>query len=299
MRPRSIRGPAWLLLPGSALLVFLLVLPVLYVAEQSFREYIPGRVGAAQDRPYTLHNYLELVHPVYLRYLAAMIRIGLISTLAGVALAYPIAYFIARRRAARLRTVALGFLVAFLFLSVLVRVYSLELSFGPVGLGPVLSALLGVSPNSREYAEFLVIIGLMHHNVPLSALLLIGTIQNVATLAGLTGIRPSLREAAMTLGASERQVFWDITFPLAKTGIVAGCVFAFASSLDDVAVSVFLYDPDSYTLPIALISYMRANFDLSVASAAVFLAAITFVLVLVLDRAVGLDKIMGQGIYRT
>ena len=55
-----------------------------------------------------------------------------------------------------------------------------------------------------------------------------------ATLAGLTGIRPSLREAAMTLGANERQVFWDITFPLAKTGIVAGCVFAFASSLDDV-----------------------------------------------------------------
>jgi putative spermidine/putrescine transport system permease protein len=120
-----------------------------------------------------------------------------------------------------------------------------------------------------------------------------------ATLAGLTGIRPSLREAAMTLGANERQVFWDITFPLAKTGIAAGCVFAFAASLDDVAVSVFLYDPDTYTLPIALISYMRANFDLSVAAAAVFLAGITFALILILDRAIGLDKIMGQGIYRT
>ena len=120
-----------------------------------------------------------------------------------------------------------------------------------------------------------------------------------ATLAGLTGIRPSLREAAMTLGANERQAFWDITFPLAKTGISAGCVFAFAASLDDVAVSIFLYDPDTYTLPVALISYMRANFDLSVAAAAVFLAGITFLLILVLDRVVGLDKILGQGIYRT
>lgn len=119
-----------------------------------------------------------------------------------------------------------------------------------------------------------------------------------ATLAGLTGIRPSLREAAMTLGANERQAFWDITFPLAKTGISAGCVFAFASSLDDVAVSMFLYDPDSYTLPIALISHMRANFDLSVAAAAVFLAGLTFALILVLDRVIGLDKVMGQGIYR-
>ena len=118
------------------------------------------------------------------------------------------------------------------------------------------------------------------------------------TVAGLTGISPSLREAAFALGANERQAFWDITFPLAKTGIVAGCIFAFATSLDDVAVSLFLYDPDSMTLPIALLTYMRSKFDLSVAAAAVFLAGITAVLVFVLDRWVGLDKVMGQGIYR-
>ena len=118
------------------------------------------------------------------------------------------------------------------------------------------------------------------------------------TVAGLTGISPSLREAAFALGANERQAFWDITFPLAKTGIVAGCIFAFATSLDDVAVSLFLYDPDSMTLPVALLTYMRSKFDLSVAAAAVFLAGITAVLVFVLDRWVGLDKVMGQGIYR-
>jgi ABC-type spermidine/putrescine transport system permease subunit I len=226
MRPRSIRGPVPLLLPGSALLVFLLVLPLLYVAEQSFREYVPGRIGAAQDSPYTLHNYLELVHPVYLRYLAAMIRIGLLSTLAGVALAYPIAYFIARRRAGRLRTIALGFLVAFLFLSVLVRVYSLELSFGPVGLGPVLSALLGVSRNSREYAEFLVIIGLMHHNVPLSALLLIGTIQNV---------NPRLAEAAQALGAPRWKAHLSTTVTLSVRGLLAAFLINYT-----IAISAFV-----------------------------------------------------------
>ena len=118
------------------------------------------------------------------------------------------------------------------------------------------------------------------------------------TIAGLTGIKPSLREAAFALGANERQVFWDITFPLAKTGIAAGCIFAFATSLDDVAVSLFLYDADSMTLPVALLTYMRAKFDLSVAAAAVFLAGITVVLVFVLDRWVGLDKVMGQGVYR-
>ena len=65
------------------------------------------------------------------------------------------------------------------------------------------------------------------------------------------------------------------------------------------AVSLFLYDPDSYTLPIALISYMRASFDFTIAAAAVFLMGITLVLIVVLDKVVGLDKIIGQGIYRS
>ncbi len=85
------------------------------------------------------------------------------------------------------------------------------------------------------------------------------------TLAGLVGIRRSMTEAAMSLGANELQAFWDVTFPLARTGIVAGAVFAFAFSMDDVAVSLFLTSPDTYTLPVAMVSMMRTNFDFSVA----------------------------------
>jgi len=223
---RSVRGPILLLLPGSALLLLLLVFPLLQVAEQSFREYVPGGIGAAADKPYTLRHYLELLHPVYLRYLAAMIRIGLTSTAVGVALAYPIAYFIARRRAGRVRTLALGFLVAFLFLSVLVRVYSLELSFGPVGLGAVLSGLMGVGRNSREYAEFMVVIGLMHHNVPLSALLLVSTIQNV---------NPRLAEAAQALGAPRWKAHLSTTVVLSIRGLLSAFLINYA-----IAISAFV-----------------------------------------------------------
>lgn len=119
-----------------------------------------------------------------------------------------------------------------------------------------------------------------------------------AALASLTGIRRSYVEAAMSLGANPRRAFWDITFPLAKTGIFAGCIFAFAYSLDDVAVSLFLYDTNSTTLPIALVSHMRADFDLSVAAAATFLAFITILLIIILDRIIGLDRVIGQGLYR-
>ena len=120
-----------------------------------------------------------------------------------------------------------------------------------------------------------------------------------ATLGSLVGIRRSLTEAALILGANERQAFWEVTFPLAKTGIIVGAVFAFAISMDDVAVSIFLTDPTTYTLPVALLSVMRANFDLTIAAVAVMLVVFTLVLIVCLDRLVGLDKIIGQGIYRS
>jgi len=119
-----------------------------------------------------------------------------------------------------------------------------------------------------------------------------------ATLAALAGIDRSLTEAALILGATERRAFWDITIPLARTGIVSGAIFAFAVSMDDVAVSIMLTDAKTYTLPIALISSMRANFDLTIAAASVMLMLVTLVLILILDKFVGLNRVIGQGVFR-
>jgi putative spermidine/putrescine transport system permease protein len=119
-----------------------------------------------------------------------------------------------------------------------------------------------------------------------------------AALAGLAQVDDSLVKAALNAGANEWQAFWDVTFPLAKTGIVVGAIFAFAFSFDDVAVTLFLADPQNYTLPVAILSNMRASFDLTVAVAAVFLTMGTIMTAVVLDWLIGLDKVLGQGIYR-
>ena len=120
-----------------------------------------------------------------------------------------------------------------------------------------------------------------------------------ATLSGLTGIDRSLGEAALSLGATERQAFWDITLPLARTSIVSGAIFAFAVSMDDVSVSIMLTDAHTYNLPVALISSMRANFDLSIAAASVMLMLVTLALIVALDRFVGLNRVIGQGVFRS
>jgi putative spermidine/putrescine transport system permease protein len=118
------------------------------------------------------------------------------------------------------------------------------------------------------------------------------------TLASLVGIRRSLTEAAVSLGATGWHAFWDVTFPLAKTGIVAGGIFAFAFSLDEVGISMFLSDPYTFTLPVALLGMMRASFDLTIAAASVLLIAASFLIILLVDKVIGLDRVIGQGVYR-
>jgi putative spermidine/putrescine transport system permease protein len=43
---------------------------------------------------------------------------------------------------------------------------------------------------------------------------------------------------------------------------------------------------------------MRANFDLTIAAASVMLMLLTLALILVLEKVVGLNRIIGQGVFR-
>jgi putative spermidine/putrescine transport system permease protein len=119
------------------------------------------------------------------------------------------------------------------------------------------------------------------------------------TLASLGGIRRSLTEAALVLGANERAAFREVTLPLARTGVVAGFVLGFALSFEEVSLSLFLYDPGSFTLPVAIVGTMRAQFNLTLAAASVVIIAVTVALVVLIERLVGLDRAIGGGVYRS
>jgi len=116
-------------------------------------------------------------------------------------------------------------------------------------------------------------------------------------LASLGGIRRSLTEAALVLGADERAAFREVTLPLARAGVVAGFVLGFALSFEEVSLSLFLYDPASFTLPVAIVSTMRAQFNLVLAAASVLIIAVTVLLVLLVEHLVGLDRAIGGGVH--
>ena len=68
-----------------------------------------------------------------------------------------------------------------------------------------------------------------------------------------------------------------MTLPLALPGIVSGAVFAFAISLDEVILTLFLAGPDQRTLARQMFSTIRENISPAVASAALVLIVGTLV----------------------
>ena len=99
----------------------------------------------------------------------------------------------------------------------------------------------------------------------------------------------TLEDAATSLGANPMQVFFKITIPLAKPGILAGGLLAFLYSFDEVALSSLLSTPKFITLPIRIMNYMELTFDPTLAAVSTFLILGSLGLIVLMEKFVGLD----------
>ena len=109
--------------------------------------------------------------------------------------------------------------------------------------------------------------------------------------AALFNFDRSIEQAARGLGAAPAVVFRRITLPLIKPGVVAGGLFAFIISFDLFNMSLLLKAIGTNTLPLALYDYLRWDFDPTAAAVSSVSIIATFLIVLILDRAVGLQSL--------
>lgn len=110
--------------------------------------------------------------------------------------------------------------------------------------------------------------------------------------ASLREISIAIEDAALTLGARPIQLFWYVMLPLLRPGIVAGAVFSFIISMDEFTVSLFLTGPGLTTLPIEIFNYAEFNSDPTIASISVILILISCLAVTVIERLVGLRRVL-------
>ncbi len=76
-----------------------------------------------------------------------------------------------------------------------------------------------------------------------------------AVRAAVAGVNPSLEDAARTLGSSEREVFWRVTLPLAKRGVLAGLVLGGARAMGEFGATLMVAGSipgRTQTLPLAI-----------------------------------------------
>jgi len=108
--------------------------------------------------------------------------------------------------------------------------------------------------------------------------------------ASLTGLDRALEEAGASLGAAPLTVFRTITLPLLKPGIIAGAIFAYVTSFDELVMTLFLAGPRLTTLPVQIFNYLEYTSDPTIAAISVVLVLITTVAVLVTERIVGFGR---------
>jgi spermidine/putrescine transport system permease protein len=75
----------------------------------------------------------------------------------------------------------------------------------------------------------------------------------------LTNLDPHLEEAALDLGATPVQAFFQVLLPQLMPGIVAGCLLAFVLSLDDFLIASFTAGSGFNTLPMEIFSRIRTG----------------------------------------
>jgi putative spermidine/putrescine transport system permease protein len=109
------------------------------------------------------------------------------------------------------------------------------------------------------------------------------------TLAVLSESDPHLDSAARTMGASRLQRLWFVLLPQCLPGLGAGAFFAFNISFDEAVLSLFLRTPDTTTLPVRIYGQLEFSPDPSVAAVSAIMIVLTILMILVIDRILGLQ----------
>lgn len=85
------------------------------------------------------------------------------------------------------------------------------------------------------------------------------------TTSTFRSIDPVLEEAARDYGASELQIFFKITLPLAMPGIIVACILAFLHSLHEFTGTFIIGSPNYITMPVYIYSLV-SGFERPLAS---------------------------------
>jgi putative spermidine/putrescine transport system permease protein len=255
-------------LSGLAAVVYALILaPIVVVVALAFSA---DSFIVFPPSGYSLRWFRQLASSgALLSALGLSARIAVVVAILSLALGVPAALALDRGRFPG-RDALAAFFVAPLLLPTLITGLALLLAFTPMRLTATLPGL---------------VLGHLTVTVPF--------VIRMMTTAFST-LPDDIEAAAATLGARPWRVALRVTLPLAMPGLVACACLAFLLSFDETVISLFISGPRASTLPVEMVRYVEGRTDPLIAALSVLLIAITLVVVVAVERLVGVARAVGR-----
>ena len=239
---------------------------------------------------WNLGNYRAVfTQPVYARVMGRTLAIAGLVTAGCILLAYPFAYFLARRvrrwQGALIVLVMIPFWTSFL-----VRTYawmSILASNGVINAG--LRALgLIERPVQLLYTTTAVVIAGIYLYLPFAVL---------SIYTSLEKLGPALEEAAMDLGAGPWRTFRRVTLPLSLAGVQAAVIFVFVPTLGLFVTPALLGGANATMIGNLQVTIFKTSLDFALGSAVSFVVlAVALVAVALFGRSVDLERVYAGGV---
>lgn len=272
--------PYGLLAAGFAWLAVFFVVPVYYLAETSLKS---GDIDFGYAFTWAWGNYAHALGR-YQEQLFRSLEYAGIATLAALAIAYPLAYWIAFR-GGRWKNLFLLLVIAPFFVTYLIRTLAWQTILADDGFVADALRTIGVlGDDGRLLAtSFAVVAGITYNFLPFMALPL---------YASLEQVDKRLVEAAGDLYASKAVAFWKVTFPLSLPGVFAGTMLTFIPAAGDFINAQLLGTPDQAMIGNVIQSkYLVINDYPEAAALSLVLMGAIVVIVAVYARALGTEKL--------
>jgi spermidine/putrescine transport system permease protein len=282
MRARRRGTPYLLLAPGLAWLVLFFVVPMYYLLNTSLQT---GSLDVGYTFNWAWSNYKDAL-TLYQTQFVRSIEYAAAATLIALAIAYPLAYWIAFR-GGRYRNLFLMMVVAPFFVTYLIRTLAWETILSDDGFVVNTLQTLGIlAPDGRLLAtSTAVIAGITYNFLPFMVLPL---------YVSLEQMDHRLIEAAQDLYASKFKAFLRVTLPLSLPGVFAGSLLTFIPAVGDFINAQLLGSPKQYMIGNVIQSKFLAITDYPAAAALSFtLMAAILLIVLVYARLLGTERLTG------
>ena len=105
----------------------------------------------------------------------------------------------------------------------------------------------------------------------------------ITVTAALASFDEQLIRASQSLGANQATTFFKVIMPLLLPGIIAGALFAFITSLDEVVVVLFLAGPEQTPMTVRMFSGLREEISPTILALAAILVALSICLLTVME----------------